>query len=71
MTRRKIEGRRIVRIDLDPQLVEGEELTSPRIWLDDGSYLRFYAQESPDGGEPGVGLVHETQMLMCDKKKTK
>lgn len=54
---RRLVGRTIVAVELNEEVIEGERMTSPLLTLDDGSVLSFYAQESPDGGEYGVGLV--------------
>lgn len=54
---KRLVGRKIVKVDLNPQTIQGVKLTSPVLTLDDGTALRFVAEESPDGGEYGVAMV--------------
>ncbi len=54
---RRLVGRTIVRIDLNPQTVEGVRITDPEIHLDDGTSLVFVTEEVPDGSGYGIRMV--------------
>ena len=59
----RLVGRRIVSVELNATW-EGEgpqrvRMTDPRIFLDDGTYLRFLPEEHPSGDVGSVAIVHE------------
>ena len=63
-------GRTIVKVELNRRTVEGIQMTDPTIWLDDGTSLRFLAEESPDGGEYGIAMVRRRAPKMKKGAKT-
>ena len=57
---RQLMGRRIVGFDAGTWVAGDRDRTrmhDPTIKLDDGSFLRFMAEENPSGGEYGVMVL--------------
>lgn len=70
-----IVGKRVARVDMGTERFRaaGQVVTmhNPYIHFDDGSCIRFFTEENPDGGEYGTGIAYYAANEQTPRDSTK